>query len=337
MDKHKTIYGLYCKITFTANFFLFIIFPKLNRSYLKIKNMTDLAKGESSKLDLNHLMYQVLLLLKANNNEMQLKDIFTNLEKSLDLSAYDRAAYEKSGAVRWQNRLQFSSIRYSNAGYLVKKRGIWFLTAEGLAVLNQGESRLLEEVKKTNTALLRQKNNAEPSIGLAVSEESRQNVILDETEEQAREGLISYIRKKNPYEFQDLVAALLRGMGYYTPFIAPRGKDGGIDIIAYKDPLGAVLPRILVQVKHKDKPDNKATKPEVCALNGVLQKENYVGLFVSSTGFTADAKAEALRSRSHIELIDLSVFIDLWQSFYSKLSDQDKNLLPLRPIYFLDI
>ncbi len=35
-----------------------------------------------------------------------------------------------------------------------------------------------------------------------------------------------------------MVAALLRAMGYYTPFISPRGKDGGVDILAYQDPIG---------------------------------------------------------------------------------------------------
>jgi predicted Mrr-cat superfamily restriction endonuclease len=38
-------------------------------------------------------------------------------------------------------------------------------------------------------------------------------------------------------------------MGYHTPFISPKGKDGGIDIIAYQDPLGLKTPRIKVQVK----------------------------------------------------------------------------------------
>ena len=50
-----------------------------------------------------------------------------------------------------------------------------------------------------------------------------------------RKAFGSISSKKNPYEFQDLVAALLRAMGYYTPFIAPKGKDGGVDIIAYRD------------------------------------------------------------------------------------------------------
>ncbi len=36
-------------------------------------------------------------------------------------------------------------------------------------------------------------------------------------------------------------------MGYHTPFISPKGKDGGIDIIAYQDALGINKPRIKVQ------------------------------------------------------------------------------------------
>jgi restriction system protein len=33
-------------------------------------------------------------------------------------------------------------------------------------------------------------------------------------------------------------------------------------------------------------------------------------------------------------LIDLDRLIALWQEFYPKLTDEDKNRLPLVPIYF---
>jgi len=133
------------------------------------------------------------------------------------------------------------------------------------------------------------------------------------------------------YEFQDLAAALLRGMGYHTPFIAPTGKDGGIDIIAYRDPLGTISPRIKVQVKHREQP---ASVHEVRQLMGVLQKDGDVGIFISSGGFTPDSKTTARDSHVHVELIDLARFIELWQEFYGKLSDEDKNMLPLTPIFF---
>jgi len=68
---------------------------------------------------------------------------------------------------------------------------------------------------------------------------------------------------------------------------------------------------------------------------GLLQKEGDVGLFVSTGGFTPDAKATARNSHVHVELVDLSRVITLWQEFYEKLPDADKALLPMTPIYFL--
>ena len=55
---------------------------------------------------------------------------------------------------------------------------------------------------------------------------------LDLLESDAREGIKRYIVSKNPYEFQDMVAALLKAMGYYIQSVAPKGKDGGVDVVA---------------------------------------------------------------------------------------------------------
>ncbi len=156
---------------------------------------------------------------------------------------------------------------------------------------------------------------------------------FDKTEETALTIIENYINKKNPYEFQDCVAALLKGMGYYTPFIAPKGKDGGIDVLAYRDPLGTESPRIRVQVKHRK--TSPATVQEVRQLMGLLQKGDNVGIFVSTGGFTSAAKGEARHAPVHVELVDLPRFISLWQDFYHKLTDEDKSLLPLTTIFFL--
>jgi len=86
------------------------------------------------------------------------------------------------------------------------------------------------------------------------SSSSDPEVTFDRAFSDANSEIEDFVRRRGPYEFQDLVAALLRGMGYHTPFIAPKGRDGGIDIEAYSDPLGTVAPRIIVQVKQqKDK------------------------------------------------------------------------------------
>ena len=164
------------------------------------------------------------------------------------------------------------------------------------------------------------------------SEVQEQEIPFDQIEQIAMEGLEAHINAQNPYEFQDLVAALLRGMGYYTPFVAPKGKDGGVDIVAYRDPLGTESPRIQVQIKHRESP---ASVQEVRQLMGLLQKEGDVGIFVSTGGFSPDARITARSSHIHVELIDLPRFIGLWQEFYEKMSDEDKSRMPLRPVYFL--
>ena len=155
---------------------------------------------------------------------------------------------------------------------------------------------------------------------------------LEELEDRALTSIREYIRQKNPYEFQDLVAALLRAMNYHTPFVAPRGKDGGVDILAFVDPLGAQTPRIKVQVKHY--PENPIGVKEIRSLVGIL-RDGDIGLFVTSGTFSPSAKQEASTSKEYVKLIDGDEFITLWQNYYSKMSDEDKNLLPLKNIAFL--
>src|SRR3712207_7764782 len=70
----------------------------------------------------------------------------------------------------------------------------------------------------------------------------------------------SHIASLGPYDFQNLVAELLRAMGYHVPHVSPPGPDGGIDIMAYRDPLGTTAPRIKVQVKHRQSKDRKSTR-----------------------------------------------------------------------------
>ena len=146
-------------------------------------------------------------------------------------------------------------------------------------------------------------------------------------------GIRDHIKALNPYEFQDLVAALLRAMGYFTPFISPKGKDGGIDIIAYQDPLGAKSPRIKVQVKHR--PEAAIAVDDIRGLTGLLNKDGDIGLFVTSGRFTSESERSSRDGHIHIKLIDGHALIDLWTEFYSSLTDEDKNRLPLKSISFL--
>ena len=145
----------------------------------------------------------------------------------------------------------------------------------------------------------------------------------EQAKDRAREQIESAVFDLDAYEFQKLVAELLRAMSYHVPFVAPPGPDGGIDIIAYKDPLGTTTPRIRAQIKHRA--TNKVNVAEVRALEGVLRKEGDMGLIVSSGGFTADAEREIQVSSKHIEAMDLDRVISLWQQHYDLIGNRERR------------
>jgi restriction system protein len=295
--------------------------------------MTEKTKLSRSRTLAAKLIYSALSILRDNGKEMPMRDLMARVEQNVELDDWDKERYEKSGYIRWQSMLHFFSIDCVKAGYLVKKKGVWYLTPEGEEALKLGPVNLLNSAVKAYRKWQSEKKADTDEVEVD-TDEATTSMAFEEFEQVAMDGLKKFIRKKNAYEFQDLVAALLRAMGYYTPFIAPKGKDGGIDVIAYQDPLGTESPRIQVQIKHRD---STANVQEIRQLMGLIQKEGDVGIFVSSGGFTTDAKATARSSHIHIELIDLSRFISLWQDFYEKMTDEDKSLLPLTPIYFLSI
>jgi restriction system protein len=61
-----------------------------------------------------------------------------------------------------------------------------------------------------------------------------------------------------------------------------------------------------------------------------------IGLFVSSGGFTSDAREEArTQERRKVTLLDLETLFDLWVEHYEKLTQEARQRFPLKPIHFL--
>lgn len=289
------------------------------------------------------VIYAAMQILIERGGEAPSSEVVAEIPKRVQLDDWATNVYEKSGYVRWKSILFFFTIDLIKAGFMVKKQGVWYCTPEGEEAMKLGELGLLDAARAAYSTW-RKNNPVEQSLKpQAPSQESdleeddgvakEQEATIQEMEALARESLEAQIRSKNAYEFQDMVAALLRAMGYYTPFVAPKGKDGGVDVIAYQDPLGVVGARIKVQVKHRE---NTATVQEIRELMGLLRKAGDAGMFVSSGGFTSDAKVESRSATVHVELLDLDAFIGLWREFYPKMSEDDKNLLRLKPIYFFD-
>lgn len=150
-----------------------------------------------------------------------------------------------------------------------------------------------------------------------------------DTKSKAEELIRDALARIDPYEFQDLVAGVLRTMGFNTK-VSPPGRDQGIDIIAHPDALGFERPRIKAQVKHRK--SQAATGPEMRSLVGTLQPDEK-GLFVSSAGFTPDAVKEAEKNSSRVAALDGESFVELLLERYEQLEPSVQALIPLRRIY----
>ncbi|GAB4410092.1 MAG: restriction endonuclease [Anaerolineales bacterium] len=152
---------------------------------------------------------------------------------------------------------------------------------------------------------------------------------FEEVKARADELIADLISRLDPYDFQDLVAAVLRAMGFRA-VSGPPGPDRGVDIVAHPDPFGFERPRIKVQVKHRQ--GNPVSGPEMRSFIGTLRADD-CGLFVSTSGFTRDAMLEVERSREPITPLDRDGFIDLFLEHYEALDSQYKAKVPLRKVW----
>lgn len=285
------------------------------------------------------LLRKLFQILEPHPEGLQAGAALSQLADSVELTEYESGRYESSGGRRFEKIVRFATVDCVKAGWLVKQKGTWSLTAEGIQAYNSigdPEKFYRQAVKLYNEWKALQKGKisdlAEDASETEVAIETSAGITLEEAEEQALDEIKNYIAVMPPYEFQELVADLLKAMSYHVSWTAPPGKDGGVDIIAYTDPLGTQPPRIKVQVKRqKSSVDLPGLKSFLANVN-----EGDVGIYVCTGGFTKDAAEHARnQERRKLTLIDVEQLVELWIDAHAKLGDTARKRLPLTPVYFL--
>lgn len=268
---------------------------------------------------------------------LQAAEVVKAVETRVPPTAEEQADFPRwPGVRRFEKTVRFATIGPVKAGWLVKDKGVWTLTDEGRSAyqsfpdplaLQQEWGRLYREWKKA------QPQSSDDEGEEAEHGDDAATGTLEEAEEGAWAQIREYIGRMPPYEFQNLVAALLKAMGYHVLWVAPPGPDRGIDMIAHNDPLGTSSPRIKVQVKRQA--DTKIGREAISSFVGTLAS-NDVGIYVSAGGFTPEAEREARsQEQRRLTLIDLDRLVELWIEHSAELDDTERQLLPLKPIYFL--
>jgi restriction system protein len=298
--------------------------------------------AEITRRRTGEFLRELFRILMAKPQGLQASEALQTLAQNVTLTTYETDNYE-SGGRRFEKIVRFATVDCVKAGWLFKEKGIWTITDEGrkaYAEISDPEAFYKRALKlyyewratqpDTDTASPTATSEADP-IG-SDNTAKAVGITFEEAEEHAWVEISAYLRAKNPYEFQDLVADLLRAMGYHVSWVSPPGKDGGLDILAWPDTLGTRSPRIKVQVKRQQVAVNVDGLRSFMALLG----DDDVGLFVCTGGFTKDAETEArTQEKRRVNLIGLDKLFDLWVEHYDKLTDQARRQLPLRPIQFL--
>ena len=86
---------------------------------------------------------------------------------------------------------------------------------------------------------------------MKVNKKKKKEEIKKEQLDKSKEFIKDKISALDWEELLELVAGILRAMGYRTR-ISPRGSDRGKDVEASPDGLGLTDPHIIVEVKHRE-------------------------------------------------------------------------------------
>ncbi|MGN6127899.1 MAG: restriction endonuclease [Humibacter sp.] len=184
---------------------------------------------------------------------------------------------------------------------------------EFLAALDSPEESL-DELAKT--------------IGLAADQSASDDEVdaprASRIERHTRDFVLETLHKKLTHQdFEEFTAALLRAVGYQAR-VTQYSQDGGVDVIAHRDPLGVEPPQIKVQCKHRT---GTVGAPDVQQLIGT-QGPGELSLFVTLGSYSRDALAIE-RQRPGLRLLSGEDIVTMVLDHYAELPESWRSIIPL--------
>ena len=186
-------------------------------------------------------------------------------------------------------------------------------TSEFLTALNNPGRSVDEMARAVDQVIDKSANDAE-------IDEPRASRIERHTRDFVLEALH---RNLSHREFEEFTAALLRTLGYQAR-VTSYSQDGGVDVIAHRDPLGVEPPQLKVQCKHRTA---TISAPKVQQLIGT-QGLGDLSVFVTLGNYSRDALAIE-RQRTGLRLISGEDLVTLVLENYAELPEVWRAVFPL--------
>ena len=269
--------------------------------------------------DFQSLMLPVLSQLR-NGQEQSTAEIRDAIAAQVALSADDLAQLLPSGKQTvFSNRVAWAQGYLKQAGLVESpKRGIYRITDRGRSVLSESPARIdieylnrfpefvaFRSAKVTNEVAAAQHGSALPEAIEALTPDEQIRLGYERLRQNLAARLLERVKQVAPKSFEDLVVDLLVRMGYGgsredASAVVGGAGDEGIDGIIKEDRLG--LDTVYIQAKRWN---STVGRPEIQRFAGALQGQRArKGVFITTSGFTAEAHEYAANLQTTIVLID---------------------------------
>jgi len=200
---------------------------------------------------------------------------------------------------KWSNLVQWIRQRLVDLGQIDgSQRGIWKITAAGRTRL-QGEG----------TSPLGTYQAQDSAARVAAPPVTSLRDLVNTNMQEIKTRLVSELRDLTPRAFEHFCKELLAHLGYRNVEVTRRSQDGGID--GYGDfRQGAISIRSAFQAKRWT--DNSVGRPDIDRFRGAIQGEYDHGVFLTTSGFSKDAKEASYKKGAiTILLLDGPAIADL--------------------------
>ena len=233
----------------------------------------------------------------------------------------------KSGQERFYNQVHWARQYLVWEGLIESgRRGVWSLTLTGKnLVLSPDEARQIFQRQVQRQAKLRK------PVGEAQSEAVKNDETPADTpqadQDSSLQGFLEVVKALTPSGFERLCMRLLREAGFERVQVTGRSNDGGIDGVGVLQLNDLMSFNVVFQCK---KWENAVPPKEIRDLRGAMDGRSDKGIFLTTSTYTSNARAEAERPGAvPIELVDGEKLFEMFKRY-------ELGLKP-RTVYDIDV
>jgi restriction system protein len=233
----------------------------------------------------------------------------------------------KSGQERFYNQVHWARQYLVWEGLIESgRRGVWSLTLTGKnVVLSPDEARQIFLRQVQRNAKLRKPAGELPSQTIKDDETPADTPQADQ--DSSLQGFLEVVKALTPSGFERLCMRLLREAGFERVQVTGRSNDGGIDGVGVLQLNDLMSFNVVFQCK---KWENAVPPKEIRGLRGAMDGRSDKGIFLTTSTYTSNARAEAERAGAvPIELVDGEKLFEMFKRY-------ELGLKP-RTVYDIDV